>query len=58
MAGEIQEALEEMIFQNRTEREKADFQKTLAIHHARKLAREIGRLSSWKMKDSSPLNRR
>ena len=45
MAGKIQEVLEELIFRDRTEREKADFQKTLALHHAGKLAREIGRLS-------------
>ena len=45
MAGKIQEVLEELIFQDRTEQEKADLQKTLAIHHAGKLAREIGRLS-------------
>ena len=44
-AGEIQKALEELIFRDRTEREKADFQKKLALHHAGKLAREIGRLS-------------
>ena len=45
MTGEIQEALEYLIFRDRKEREKADFQKTLALHHAGKVAREIGKLS-------------
>ena len=45
MAGKIQEAMEDLIFRDRTEREKANFQKMLALHHAGKVARGIGKLS-------------